>query len=228
MGSDSQRFEQVESPRTPHTAPVDWNKNDNSWSQQHNAGNARRMVGNTIIIEGDIYGNGSKPATYGEAMSAMLNGDVRTNIAAIRPSDAQSYYANPKQVSDQYSWHQNGRNDDYRTAQCNIRFDPYSYYQNDRNSSVQPYRPIDMQPQSIPRPEMVKDRSGDHPQDNRPHVNQPRPHEASPCQPRQTYPCQPAEMHPYQQRHCRPHHGGWYPGKVAGHVLGRVFGRHCR
>ncbi len=221
----NQRFEQAEAPRASQSAPVDWNRYDNSWSQEHNANNSRRQVGNSIIIEGDIYKTAAKPSTYGEALDALVNSDKGTKIAAIRSGDAQPYYSNSAQNNDQYSWHQKGRPSENPTAQGNTRFDAYSYYQNDQNSSVQPYRPIDMQPHSVPRAELVKDGNRTRPADGAP-----RAHENSrpACEPRQTYPCQPREMHPYQQRNCRPHHGGWYPGKIAGHVIGRVFGRHCR
>ena len=221
---------------------IAWDGSEDGWAQGNNK--SCRMVGDTLVCDADIYGS-SKPQTYAEAFRAIIplaqelgllpqnrvyrvsdNGQpqpfyppgtyaIPAGSTAEQP--VKPYYA------DQYSYHQ-VPDGDFRPmpvgtpgTPAQTSFDPYSFHQNDRTAPAIPaFKPV----ADIPLPPVPpQDAKPQAPVDNVKPANQPNPDRpGNPCQP-----CRPGRIG--GRGGC-----GWYPGKIAGHVVGRIFGggRRCR
>lgn len=209
------------------------------------------MVGNTLVCDSNIYGS-QKPETYNEAFRAivplakqlgLLGTDPTTQLYRVSDTQAPPYYPAgtytniPASVTaeqpvqpyyDQYNYHQSPTTPDgsYRPMPAGQpapqNFDPFSYHQNDKTNPGNPGVPRFTPAADLPLPPLPPKPGDLKPEPAKPVVNQPRPDQrpGNPCQP-----CRP----------CRPGGGrdggcGWYPGKIAGRVVGRIFGggRRCR
>ena len=220
---------------------VNWGPDERSWSQNLTC----RQVGNQIICD-DIYGD-NRPAVARASFSLQGN-DAFRSIASlqmsmgllgqsqiVRVSDTQAppYFPPGTLPYSSLQLDQYGYNQGPKPGQIGPvvnpgtgALDPYSFNQGDRTpvfpvnpgiippyikpgghdvplppipTPVTPPRPIDVPPPPVPQPQP------------RPDTN---PYQPSPCQP---------DYNP-----CYPCHPRWYPGMIAGRVLGRIFGRRCR
>lgn len=199
-----------------------------------------KQVGNTLVCGGDIYGTAKPSETFRAIIALQQDMGLISQTQAMRVADnqPQPYFppgvpvrpgVGPQVPSDQYSFNQGDR----RPGQPGtvgqsgqVPLDPFSFHQGDKAPVVQPPRPGNVDVPMPPRPGVdVPMPPLPSPIENpRPPVPQPVPR--TDCQPQPqpyqpSYPCQPCQP-------CRPHHGGWYPGKIAGRVMGRIFGGRCR
>lgn len=187
-------------------------------------GTVCRQAGNTIVCT-DIYGE-AKPA-FRAIFSLQQSMGLVAPFQVARASETEApppYYPPGTYLSpspgqppqfDPYSFHQGPGSSDRATSPGPVGtggFDPYSYHQGDKTPVV----PVPVpRPggQEIPLPPIQGPKPG-----GEPPTTQPQPRPADQPQPRPYSPCQPCQP-------CRPR---WYPGKVAGRVIGRIFGGRCR
>lgn len=230
------------SDQTLSTPMVNWGADEKGWSQ----GPVCRQVGNQIVCD-DIYGD-NKPTVARVSFSPQGTDNIRSFVdlqmsmgllpqsQVVRVSDTQvpPYYSpNAPQQGDRYSYNQGPRFGQIGVTGAPVTgvMDPYSFYQGDK-SPIVPINPEIIPPyiktggQDVPLPPIPHQVDTNKPTEVPPPpkpVVVPQPHPTTnPYQTCQTYnnnPCHPC--HPGGGRH-------WYPGMIAGRVLGRIFGGRGR
>lgn len=216
-----------------------------SWGPEE-ASRSRQVctqVGDTIVCTGDIYGNTSAQPAFRAIYALQESMGLIPSAQVYRAADTQAappYYPSgtymrptpgqPPQMEDPYTYYQGGRPGQPQIPADRAgtgNADPFGYHQGDRNPTIVPpyIKPNVNEFPAVPLPPLPDTRPqpsvDTRPQPPRPETRpyQPQPQTYNPGQPCQ--PCQPC--HPGGRRN-----GGWYPGMIAGRVLGRVFGGRCR
>ena len=200
-------------------------------------------VGDTIVCTNDIYGSTSAKPAFRAIYSLQESMGLIPSAQVYRAADTQpppyyppGTYMSPtagqplRYETDPYTYNQGTRPGQAQTPADRAGtggVDPFSFHQGDKNPSIVPpyLKPNVNEFPAVPLPPLPDQRPNP-PVDTRPQPPQPCP-ETNPYQPRPYQPGQPCQ--PCQP--CNPggrHGGGWYPGKIAGRVLGRVFGGRCR
>lgn len=202
-----------------------------------------KQIGNTIVCTQDIYGGQTaQPQQAFQAIYALQQhmGLAPSNFYVQRVSDSEPppYYPPGTltlpgagvQAEDPYGYHHGSKSSQTPQAgdKAAVPFDPYSFHPGDKNSPVLPLpwlTPEIPLPQPLPgnpKPEDLVKTPGTQPGQDLPGPKPTDPLRPNPGDRTQTNPCRPC-------RPCDPGNGRWYPGKIAGRVIGRVFGRgRCR
>lgn len=225
-----------------------------SWGPEEanrSSSQVRVKVGDTIVCTNDIYGSTNSKSAFSAIYSLQESMGLIPSSQVYRASDTQAappYYSpgtymrpNPAQLpimeTDPYTFYQQTKpGQPQNSADCagTGATDQFSYNQGDRTPSiVPPYLkpnvnefpavPLPPLPDQRPqpgvdtRPQPPRPTTDQNPYQPAPHPYQTQPQPYSPGQPCQ--PCNPGGRH---------HGGGWYPGKIAGRVIGRIFGGRCR
>lgn len=210
---------------------VAWGPEEKSWSQTQ----VCRQVGNSIVCTQDIWGDAPPNQAFKAIFALQQNlGLMRSteqipgqSVYRVSDTEAPPPYYPPGTLSvpgaglkaeDPYSYHQGGKPGEIaRQSGQPGTFDPYSFHPGDRNAPAvppwivppgepRPMPPGPQRPEDVIKPPATQPKPGDD-------TPRPAPVPGNPCRP-----CNP----------CSPGNGRWYPGKLAGRVLGRVFGGRGR